>query len=128
MELSAYYDNSKNIVFAKPVGEVTTENVKETKRKVLELSTINNCNFLLFDTIQCFLGQSIIEAFEAMSKIGETFGLTAKQKCAIVYDPNNYPEERAKFIENVVTNRTSNAFKFFTNSEDAISWLNKFRK
>jgi len=128
MELTVYFDDANKILVAKPLGEVTTENVKETTKQAIELSKKYNCNYLLFDIRQCFEAQSIIQGFESMSKIGETTGLTALQKCACVYDPKNYPEERAKFIENVVTNRLSNAFKFFTNPEEAISWLNKIRK
>jgi hypothetical protein len=128
MDLETYYDNGNNIVVAKPIGEVTTDKVKETSKKVLELSRNYNCNFLLFDMRLCSEGQSIIRGFESMSKLGETTGLTSLHKCAFVYDPENYPEERAKFIENVVTNRASNAFKFFTNYEEALTWLNKLRK
>ncbi len=127
MELTAYYDNDNKIVFAKPIGEVTTINAKETTKKALELSKEYNCNSLLFDIRQCFLGQSIIEGFEAMSKIGETIGLTSNYKCAVVYDPNNFPDERANFIENVVKNRTNYNFKLFTGPEEALTWLDKFK-
>ena len=128
MELTIYFDDVNKILVTNPIGEVTTENVKETIKQALAISKEHNCEFLLFDTRKCYLGQSLIEGFEAMSKIGESIGMSPKYKCAIVYNPVNYPEERAKFIENVVTNRLSNAFKFFTNLEEAILWLEKFRK
>jgi hypothetical protein len=128
MELTVYFDSVKNIVIAEPIAEVTTDNVRETIKQSLVISKEHNCDFLLFDTRKCYLGQSIIEGFEAMSKIGESIGMSPKYKYAIVYNPANYPEERAKFIENVVTNRLSNAFKFFANMEEAIMWLEKFRK
>ena len=123
MELSVYYDERKNIVVAIPVGSVTTDNVKKTIVKALEISKKNNCLDLLFDISKCQVDRGIIEGFNDMQNVQQLTGITFMHKCAVIYNPEIYPDERARFIENVVTNRPNPDYKMFTNSEEAIKWL-----
>lgn len=123
MQLFGYYDTSRDIVAIRAVGPVTKENARKTAQEALELSRQNNCFRLLFDLRECEEGQSIIRGFETMENMEKSIGLSSDYKCAVVYDPEKYSPERAKFIENVATNRPNPAFRMFTNMDQAIHWL-----
>jgi hypothetical protein len=110
-------------VITVPKGDVTTENVKISAMKALEFSIQHSCNYLLFDIRKCKEAQPIIQGYYDMKDMERTTGLTNSHKCAIVYDPAIYPEERAQFIENVVANRPNPMLKMFTSTEDAHDWL-----
>ena len=125
MKLTAYYDRENEVVFAVADGQVTTENLKATTRKALELSKKHNCYHLLFDITKCTESQSILQGFLDMENMEKTTGLTFKHKCAVIYNPAIYPNERARFIENVVTNRINPDFKMFTRQQKALAWLRK---
>lgn len=125
MELTAHYDKDMEIIVATPIGEVINDNIMVTVSKALELSEHHKCNHLLFDIRNCPINQSMTEAFELMSEANEKLGLTFKHFTAVVYDPKNFPTERAEFIENVVFNRGNPFFKMFVNRDEAIEWLKK---
>jgi hypothetical protein len=71
----------------------------------------------------CPEGQSIFQGFTDMQNLQLTTGITYRHRCAIVYNPDLYTEERARFIETVVTNRPNPVFRMFTNKRDAMKWL-----
>lgn len=125
MELSARYDSKTNIIVATPIGEVTNENIIATIAKGLELSKQYNCNLLLFDISKCQIGQSLMDGFNLMSDLNKNTGLTVSHRTAIFYDFNIYPNERARFIENVVSNRANPRLRYFTDMKEAIEWLQK---
>lgn len=125
MELTAYFDQGNKVIVVESVGEVNTENIKATATKALELSKQHNNNLLLFDITKCSVGQSATQGFQDMQNMSETTGLTLDYKSAIVYDPNIYPTDRARFIENVVFNRGNQRFKVFTDRHEALKWLKK---
>lgn len=123
MKLDASYDSDKNIVVVEAEGLVTTESVKAAVLKALELSKEHDCYDLLFDITKCKAGQSLVQAFEAMSNLQQTTGLTHKHKCAVVFDPATYPMERAQFVENVVATRPNPELRLYTNGQEATQWL-----
>ena len=127
MKLSVIYDKDNEIIIAKPVGNITKENVKATAMKALELSKKCDCDYLLFDVRKCPVAQSDVEGFFLMKNMEETTGLTLKHRVAIVYDPALYPKERAQFIENVVVNRINPVYKMFMSIEDALLWLKNLK-
>jgi hypothetical protein len=123
MELNLYFDVENGIIVTKAVGEVINENVKKTINEAFELSTKHNCTKLLFDISGCSETQPIAEGFHFMKDGLMNAGLTLNHKCAVFYNPEIYPEERAKFIENVVTNRANPKFKVFKQFNEAAEWL-----
>jgi hypothetical protein len=125
MELSARYDSESDVIIATPIGEVTKGNIIVTIAKGLELSKQYNCNLLLFDISKCKIGQSLIEGFNLMRDLNKNTGLTVSHRTAILYDFNIYPNERARFIENVVSNRANPRLRYFTEMKEAIDWLKK---
>jgi len=127
MELTVYYDYENDIVITVPIGDVTTENVKTGAMKALEFSTQYNCNYLMFDIRQCKEAQPIIQGYYDMKDMAKTTGLTPSHKCAVVYDPGKYPEERAQFIENVIANRPNPTLKMFKTTEAAHEWLRELK-
>jgi hypothetical protein len=48
-----------------------------------------------------------MDGFNLMSDLNKNTGLTVSHRTAIFYDFNIYPNERARFIENVVSNRAN---------------------
>ncbi|MDH5414206.1 MAG: hypothetical protein OEW87_08710 [Flavobacteriaceae bacterium] len=51
--------------------------------------------------------------------------MTVSHRTAILYDFNIYPNERARFIENVVSNRANPQLSYFSDMKEAIEWLKK---
>lgn len=127
MELTVYYDYENHIVIAIPAGPVTTENIKTTTAKAIEFSKQYDCNFMLFDIRECKVGQSLMQGFYDMQDMRKTTGLSIAHKCAIVYDPVKYPENRAEFIENVVANRPNPTIKMFKTTEEAHQWIRELK-
>lgn len=127
MELTVYYDYENHVVIAVPAGPVTTENVKTTATKAIEFSKQYDCNFMLFDIRNCREGQPLIQGFYDMQDAGKTTGLSIFHKCAIVYDPVKYPDDRAQFIENVVANRPNPTIKMFKTTEAAHGWIRELK-
>jgi len=123
MEVTVYYDNESDVVVTVPKGDITTENVKTGASKALELSKEHNCNYMLFDIRECREAQPVVQGYYDMQDVEKTTGISKHHKCAIVYDPVKYPDDRAQFIENVVSNRPNPMFKMFTSTEDAHSWI-----
>ena len=128
MELTTYYDTDNQVVVLEAEGPVTRENIKVTARKALELSNTHICNYILFDLTKCPESQSIFQGYDAMKNMELTTGITRNLKCAVVYNPSIYPEERAKFIENVVMNRPNPFYSMFTSRQDAFVWLKSYKK
>jgi len=60
-----------------------------------------------------------------MSDLNKNTGLTVSHRTAIFYDFNIYPNERARFIENVVSNKANPRLRYFTDMKEAIEWLKK---
>ncbi len=123
MKLNLYFDVENGIIVTKAVGAAITENVKITMKKALELSKEHDCTKILFDISKCGEAQPIAEGFHFMKDGFMLLGYTPTHKCAVFYNPEIYPEERAKFIENVVTNRANPMFKVFKQFDDAAEWL-----
>src|SRR5262245_25567237 len=105
MKLETYYDSKNGIIVASAIGEITNENVKITLKEAMELSKQNNCLRILFDITGCSEPQPLIYGYQQMKDGLISEGLSLKHVCAVVYNPVTYPEDRAGFIENVVSNR-----------------------
>ena len=128
MELTAYYDRGNDIVVAKPVAEITAENIKLGALKILKIAEKNHCCYLLVDLRKCPIGHSLVEGFLTMQNMKKSTGLSYKYKVAIVYDPTLYPDDRANFIETIVANRANPSFKMFKKTTDAMKWLKEIKK
>jgi hypothetical protein len=127
MELVVFYDNKNHIVVAVPKGSVTSENVKATAEKALEFSKQHDCKFFLFDIRSCREAQPLIEGYHTMQDMRKTTGLEMHHKCAILYDPSTYSEQRAQFIEDVVANRPNPHLKVFKTLEAVHEWIKELK-
>lgn len=126
MELTSHYDRKKKIISVCLIGDITIDYIKYSVDRALELSAKHKCNLLLFDIRKCKENQSLIEAFGLMQNTTASLGFSFEHKVAVVYDPENYSEERADFVENVVVNRPNPHFKFFLSLNVAEKWLKHF--
>jgi hypothetical protein len=127
MELEINYDKENHVVIAVPRSDITSENVISTASKVLEFSKQHDCDYLLFDIRNCKEAQPLIEGYNTMQNIGKSTGLKPHHKCAIVYNPLKYSDQRAQFIENVVANRPNPLLRIFTSMEEAYKWLKEMQ-
>jgi hypothetical protein len=82
----------------------------------------------LFDIRNCPIKQTLLDGFQGMRNLKDSTGLDLTYKIAVVYNPDIYPKERAQFIENVVENRANPTYKMFTDIDEAMAWLMKFKK
>lgn len=128
IEVTAYYNEEYGIIITTPVAEVTMENVRTTVKEAMKLSEVHKCNLLLFDIRNCPIRQTLLDGFQGMSNMKDSMGLDYSYKIAVVYDPGIYPKERAEFIETVVTNRANPKYKMFTDIEEGMVWLLKYKK
>ena len=123
MKLDTFFDSENEIIVAKPEGDMTSENVKLAIKKTMELSGEHDCYRLLFDITLCREAQPLIYGYQHMKDGLITGGMSLQHICAVVYNPELYPEDRADFIENVVINRTNPKFKMFKTADEAVDWL-----
>lgn len=123
MELTITYNPEQQLVISTPIGPINKGNVLKTFEQTLKIAHKENCFNLLFDIRQCPLGQSMADGLTLMSNLTSISGMTFKHRSALVFNPENYPTERAEFIENVVNNRANPAYRVFIDMEKAIVWL-----
>ena len=123
MELTVTYNAEQQIVVATPIGSMNKANVLKTFNEALKLSNKENCFSLLFDIRMCPLNQTQTEALSVMSDLTKLPGMTYRHRNAVVFNPENYPADRAEFIENVVNNRANPAYRVFTTIDSAKEWL-----
>jgi len=128
MELTVFYDKDSDIIVTRALADITMENIRTASIKALELSNEHNCNNLLIDLSECPVGQTLMDGFWGMQDMGKSTGLTHKHCCAVIYNPDLYPEDRAQFIENVVANRINPSLKMFKKSDEAMKWLREKRQ
>jgi hypothetical protein len=127
IEVTSLYNEEQGIIITTPVGEITMENVKTTVNEALKLSKVHHCNLLLFDIRKCSARQTLLDGFQGMRDMKSTTGLDYGHKIAVIYNPQFYPEERAQFIENVVTNRANPKFRMFTDIAEGTNWLLNYK-
>jgi hypothetical protein len=123
MELTLSFDSTADMVLAKPIGEVTTENVLDASKKTFEFAQRHDCRRVLFDITACAEAQSLLEGFQVMGAFGSATGFSVHHRLAVFYDPAIYPNTRAKFIEDVVYNRPNPQLRMFDSREAALGWL-----
>ena len=127
MELSAIFNKKEHIIFVRGAGQVNTEVVLNAVGKALKISQKENCEFLFFDIRECHVGQSFLQSFTDMSKLGESTGLTEQHVIAVLYNPEIYPSDRATLIENVITTTANFPYRMFADENDAMEWVRKVR-
>ena len=125
MEHSVKYDSEKHVVITNATGPLSSENIREMARVSRVEAEKYICYNLLVNITECSISRSMLDAFMDMQYFMEISGLSVNYKCAILYDPVTYPEDRAKFIETVVTNRPNPRFKMVMSYEEAFHWLNQ---
>ncbi|MCF8462074.1 MAG: hypothetical protein K9G46_15235 [Flavobacteriales bacterium] len=123
MELTVTYNLEQHIVIATPIGVINKKNVLKTFVEALKLSKKESCFNLLFDIRLCPLGQSMTDGLRLMSNLTSIPGMTFRHRTAVVFNPENYPIDRATFIENVINNRANPAYRVFTTIDAATKWL-----
>jgi hypothetical protein len=123
MELTIEYNPELHIVETVATGIINTENIAEASHRILEVSGEYNCNNLLVDLTSCQVTRSKMEGFLDMEKFMELTGMGYEYRCAVVYSPDTYPEDRAEFIETVVRNRPNPRFRMFSRRSDSLQWL-----
>lgn len=89
----------------------------------MDLAKQHQCNHLVFDIRKCKPTKTLVDAYWMMQSLESLAGLDVSYKCAIIFDPSVYPENRADFIEDVVVNRPNPPFKMFKNLDEAFEWL-----
>lgn len=128
MELDVYYSTEHSIVIARPIGPVSRENVTKTIKRAMEVCKEHSCNYGLFDIRKCPVGQSMAQGFDLMQNLEKAFGVSIDFKMAVVYDPSLYPDDRARFIENVVVNRVNASYRMLKSMDEALAWLQEGRE
>ncbi|MBN1952158.1 MAG: hypothetical protein JW801_13230 [Bacteroidales bacterium] len=123
MELSIQYKKDLGIVETVATGEINTENIYDAGHQSFEYSKKMNCLNLLVDIRKCTVTRSKMEAFLDMEKFMELTGLGYQYRCAVIFNPETYPVDRALFIETVVRNRPNPRFRMFSNRDEALKWL-----
>ena len=123
MELVSKYDEVNNVVITEGSGEVDSEFVRSAALRAKKVAVDFDCHHFLFDIRKCYVMRSLVAGFQDMSNLGETTGLSLRDRVAVLFSPSSYPEDRARFIENVVTNRSNPVYKMFTDKQSAIDWL-----
>jgi len=127
MDLTLKFEKENGIIISRPRAPINKENVWQTLAKTVEYSKSHNCYLLLFDIRQCSVDRPLMEGFFDMQNLLQIKGVSIKHKMAILYDPSLYPEERARFIENVVVNRPNPTYRMFDDKKEAIRWLLEFK-
>ena len=128
LKLTSSFDEKNELVITVPIGEVNSENVIKTVKKALEVSEEKSCPFLLFDISKCELDRPFIDGFNDMVSFGQKTGLSLKHSVAVVYDPNNYPEERAEFIQSVANTMTDTNYRMFKDYDSALHWMQELQE
>ena len=98
-KLKVLYDDALNIVIAEAEGMVTGDNVRKTIFEALECDKAHNCKTVLVDITRCKVNTLYLDAFMSMHRMAEKYSISPGYKFAVVFNPDNYPEERARFIE-----------------------------
>ena len=127
MELSVRFDTTDEIVKTTAIGPITTYNIRDASRQALVIANEKKCNRLLIDITECTVSRSMMEGFMDMQNFMDITGLRYHHKCAIVFNPEHYPLERAQFMETVVRNRPNPIFRMFTDRAEALEWLKGFQ-
>lgn len=123
MQITATFDPENRIVITKVSALITNVNIRLTVERALAEAQKFKCEYLLFDVRECTPGQTMTEAFKGMEDMRSTMGMGVTYRSAVVFNPENYPVERAMFIENVVANRPNPLLRMFTDINMAIEWL-----
>lgn len=126
VDLNIYHDKQNGIIVTEATGPLTTESVRNGIENALICSREHTCELLLFDLRKCTVERPILEGFIDIHDLMRFEGLTFRHKLAIIYNPVLYPEDRARFIENVVVNRPNPPFRMFREKKEAIAWLKEF--
>ena len=112
-----------NIVIAKPIASITAHNVKKTLHKAIPIANSKNCNSILVDITDCPIGETLLEGFNLMSNFSTNTNTPLDFKIAVLFNPKLYPEERALFIEEIVSQKPNSTFRVFSDRFFAINWL-----
>jgi hypothetical protein len=123
MEFVTEFDEVNKIVITEGTGEVNSEYVRTAAAEAMKIAGEHDCHNFLFDIRPAYVVRSLVAGFQDMSNLGETTGLSLRDRVAVLFSPSSYPEDRARFIENVVTNRSNPVYKMFTDKQSAIDWL-----
>ena len=124
MEVICNYDKTSSAVIVTTLdAEITNANLRVVVAAGLEAAKKNQSSKLLFDVRDNRPGQSLMDGWYSMQQLSGFTGLTENFRCAVVYDPERYPETRAEFMENVVKNRPNPPFRMFTDFDEALKWL-----
>lgn len=123
MDIKGHFDNDLQIVVVECEALINRKNFQRAMTEGHRVAVESNCTEMFFDLYKCPIDQSLIEAFLMMKDIRKTTGVSSKYRLAALINSNTFPASRARFIENVVNNRSNPRVLFFTRQEEAVAWL-----
>lgn len=124
-KITIQYRPDLDIVEAIASGVINTDSISKSGRKVDDIVQEYQCYRVLVDIRNCIVTRSKMEAFLDMERFMDLTGFSYEIKCAVVYNPGTYPDERANFIETVIRNRPNPRFRMFNNLDKSLNWLNE---
>jgi len=109
-------------VIVRHTGELTLGEIEASRRAVAEIATERRLARILLDLSGATSGLAPVEIFELCAS--QSFVLPAGVSVAVVYRPDQFPVEDARFAEAVSLNRGAR-LKVFTDFEAARHWLSE---
>jgi len=107
-------------IVVRHTGELTLQVIEASRRAVAEQATDRHLDRILLDLSRATSGLAPVEIFELCAS--QSFVLPPGAIVAVVYRPDQFPAEDARFAEAVSLNRGA-TLKVFTDGEAARQWL-----
>jgi len=122
-QVKVEYDTSNNWVEIHFQGEMKANIAVSTLSKGIKLCEEKSCTRILFDARDIVLTETFMGGYDLAKHFSEKTCLGHEYKCCVIYDPRNYPSDRAETMETVAMNWGNFQLRMFSDLKLGVEWL-----